>query len=188
MGRVGRGDKEADIFLITMPDALDQYYLRNPEELIKKEVEEPILDPSNEYIIESHLLCRAKEKPIKDYEIEPNSVERSALEKLDKKGLLVLDASGEHWHTVLKNPHRLINFRSMGTGYDIVNESGKTIGTIDGVRVYRECYEGAIYLHQGQSYEVISISERIRRFLLESLSLNTILRFVQQRIQKFLKY
>ncbi len=163
MGRVGRGDKEADIFLITMPDALDQYYLRNPEELIRKEVEEPILDPSNEYIIESHLLCAAKEKPIKDYEIEPDTVERSALVKLDKKGLLVLDASGEKWHCVIKNPHRLINFRSMGTGYDIVNESGKAIGTIDGVRVYRECYEGAIYLHQGQTYEVVSISEKDKK-------------------------
>lgn len=163
MGRVGRKDHPADVFLITLPDALDHYYLKNPEELVRKKVEEPILDPFNEYVIKEHILCAAKEKPINDSEIAPESPFRKAINSLDKEGLLVLDASGKNWHTIMKNPHKRVNFRSLGEGYEIVNENGKTIGTIDGVRVYRECYEGAIYLHQGVSYEVMRISEKDRK-------------------------
>ncbi|MCX7830436.1 MAG: DUF1998 domain-containing protein, partial [Acidobacteria bacterium] len=163
MGRVGRGENPADIFLITMPDALDQYYLSHPEELLTREIEEPILDPYNDYITEGHLLCAAKEKPLNDEEYPLNHPLRKTIDILDSKGRLVLDESGTRWHTLSRNPHREINFRSIGESFEIVNENEKAIGTIDGVRVYRECHEGAIYLHQGQSYEVERISEKQKR-------------------------
>ena len=163
MGRVGRGEKDAHIFLVTMPDALDQYYLSHPEELLTREIEEPILDPYNEYITEGHILCAAKEKPLIDAEYPPNHPLRKTIDTLDSKGRLVLDASGTRWYTLSRNPHREINFRSIGESFEIIDQEEKIIGTIDGVRVYRECYEGAVYLHQGETYEVEKISETNKR-------------------------
>lgn len=163
MGRVGRGRTPADIFLVTMPDALDQYYLSHPEELLTREIEEPILDPYNDYITEGHLLCAAKEMPLNDCDYPPSHPLRKTIDLLDEKGRLILDESGTRWHTLSRNPHREINFRSIGESFEIVDENEKTIGTIDGVRVYRECYEGAVYLHQGQSYEVEKISEKLKK-------------------------
>ncbi|NMB99439.1 MAG: DEAD/DEAH box helicase, partial [Thermoanaerobaculaceae bacterium] len=160
MGRVGRGQTPADIFLITMPDALDQYYLSHPQELLTRDVEEPILDPYNDYITEGHILCAAKEMPLNDCDYPPSHPLRKTIDLLDEKGRLILDESGTRWHTLSRNPHREINFRSIGESFEIVDENEKTIGTIDGVRVYRECHEGAVYLHQGQSYEVEKISEK----------------------------
>lgn len=163
MGRVGRGQTPADIFLITMPDALDQYYLSHPQELLTREIEEPILDPYNDYITEGHILCAAKEMPLNDCDYPPSHPLRKAIDLLDEKGRLILDESGTRWHTLSRNPHREINFRSIGESFEIVDENEKTIGNIDGVRVYRECHEGAVYLHQGQSYEVEKISEKQKR-------------------------
>lgn len=160
MGRVGRGQTPADIFLVTMPDALDQYYLSHPEELLARNIEEPVLDPYNDYIIEGHLLCAAKEMPLNDCDYPLSHPLRKMIDLLDEKGRLILDESGTRWHTLSRNPHREINFRSIGESFEIVDENEKTIGTIDGVRVYRECHKGAIYLHQGQSYEVEKISEK----------------------------
>jgi DEAD/DEAH box helicase domain-containing protein len=160
MGRVGRGGKEASIFLIALPDALDQYFVQHPETLLQRPMEELVLDPDNAHIMASHVLCAAKERPITDDEFEPGSARRTALEALDRSGDLMLDAAGTTWHALRRNPHREVNLRTMGEGYTIVNASGKTVGNVDSHRVHRECHEGAIYLHQGQTYEVVSLSQK----------------------------
>ena len=64
MGRVGRGGKEADIFLIAMPDALDQYFVQHPDTLLQRPMEEIVLDPDNPRILASHVLCAAREEPL----------------------------------------------------------------------------------------------------------------------------
>jgi DEAD/DEAH box helicase domain-containing protein len=160
MGRVGRGANEADIFLIAMPDALDQYFVSHPSALLNRPLEEIILDPENPVILEPHLICAAREKPIEDVEIGADTAARRVLEALGRKGELVLDAEGVRWHTLRRNPHRGINLRTMGESYAIVTAAGKAIGAIDAVRVFRECHKGAIYLHQGQSYEVEALVPR----------------------------
>jgi len=170
MGRVGRGDTPADIFLITMPDALDQYYLTHPGELLTRKVEEPVLDTLNVNISESHLLCAAKELPLIDEEFTAENSYRPALDTLDRKGRLVLDAEGVRWHTLSRNPHREVNLRSLGESYAVIDERKKMIGTIDGVRVYRECHEGAVYLHQGQSYESVEISPKEKKVFVRQVT------------------
>ena len=163
VGRVGRGGREADIFLVTMPDALDQYFVRHPESLLGRPIEEMVLDPENRTITSSHLVCAARELPIEDGSIPQGSHRREALEALDRAGELVLDAEGVRWHTLRRNPHREMGLRSIGESYEIVGESGKAIGSIDGARVFRECHVGAIYLHQGTTYQVVALSQKDRK-------------------------
>ncbi len=163
MGRVGRGGNEANIFLIALPDALDQYFVQHPETLLQRPMEELVLDPDNTRICASHLLCAARERPLDEEEFEAGTPRRIALEDLGRAGDLVLDAEGTAWHPLRRNPHRQVNLRTMGEGYTIVNASGKAVGNVDSHRVHRECHEGAIYLHQGQTYEVVSLSEKDRK-------------------------
>jgi DEAD/DEAH box helicase domain-containing protein len=168
MGRVGRGDKEAAIFLIAMPDALDQYFVQHPEKLLNRPIEEVVLDPENPHIIPSHLLCAAREVPLEDADFGGGDPRRSAIDSLDQAGDLVLDAGGVSWHTLRRNPHREVNLRTMGESYLIVGPSGKAVGSIDGHRVYRECHEGAVYLHQGQTYVVTGLSHKDRKVTVEA--------------------
>lgn len=170
MGRVGRRGREADIFLVAMPDALDQYFVQHPDRLLGRPVEEIVLDPDNPVIIQPHLLCAAREEPLLDEEVGGATPRRAALEALDRTGDLMLDAEGVRWHSLSRNPHRGVNLRSLGEGYRIVDGSGKAVGSVDGHRVHRECHEGAVYLHQGQTYEVVSLSEKDRRVVVAAVS------------------
>ena len=163
MGRVGRGGKEAAIFLIAMPDALDQYFVQHPDKLLNRPIEEVVLDPENPHIIPPHLLCAAREVPLDDADFGGGDPRRSAIDSLDRSGDLVLDADGVSWHTLRRNPHREVNLRTMGESYMIVGPSGKAVGSIDGHRAYRECHEGAVYLHQGQTYVVKALSHKDRK-------------------------
>src|SRR5260221_7153983 len=64
-------------------------------------------------------------------------------------------ARGGKWLVTDKNPQRGINIRDMGEGYQIITqETGELIGTIDGMRAFRDCHPGAVYLHQGAQYVV----------------------------------
>jgi len=163
MGRVGRSGREADIFLVAMPDALDQYFVQHPETLLDRPLEEIVLDPDNPVLLEAHLKCAAREEPLEDAAILPGTTARRVLELLDRKGELVLDAEGVRWHTLRRSPHREVNLRTLGESYAIVTAAGKTIGHVDAVRVHRECHEGAVYLHMGQTYLVERLDRTERK-------------------------
>ena len=63
-GRVGRGGRESAIIMIAQEDALDQYFMRNPEDFFARDVESAALNPLNPAIMEQHLHCAAAEIPL----------------------------------------------------------------------------------------------------------------------------
>jgi len=49
------------------------------------------------------------------------------------------------WFSVMQNPHRKVNIRTIGESFSIMDEqNGKLIGSIDQVRAYHECPKDAI--------------------------------------------
>ncbi|KAI5290897.1 hypothetical protein KEM55_008475, partial [Ascosphaera atra] len=63
-GRAGRRNKDSLAVLVGDTYALDQHYMRNPDEIFSKPNCELQVDLSNELILESHLQCAAHEMPI----------------------------------------------------------------------------------------------------------------------------
>jgi DEAD/DEAH box helicase domain-containing protein len=63
-GRAGRGTRRALTVLIALDDPLDQYFMRHPHDLFGRPHEHALIDPSNPYILELHLLCAAHEIPL----------------------------------------------------------------------------------------------------------------------------
>jgi len=90
-GRVGRSGRESLIILVGKPDALDQYFMKHPDNLFERSFEAAILDPDNRYIVERHLPCAAAETPIslEDRAYWPHHLTEH-LYKLEKDGLLVV--------------------------------------------------------------------------------------------------
>ncbi len=153
-GRVGRGGRESLIILIASKDALDQYFMKHPARFFGRGVEDAVVDPANKYILKNHLVCAAREFPLTMQEPEydmPNW--QQAVDELVVEGALLQGADGDAWYAARKQPHRLVNMRTIGESYHII-ESGKKnlIGTVSGGQVYSECYEGAVYLHRGRQY------------------------------------
>ncbi len=159
-GRVGRSSRESMIILLAKPDALDQYFMRHPDDLFNRSYEAAILDPNNPYVVEAHLPCAADEVPVTltDVLFWPDDLQ-SHLEKLEIKGDLTSTVDGDPaWYTTKPRPHRMVNIRSAGESYTIFeNRTGQAIGSIDGIRALKECHPGAVYLHRARQYLVNSL-------------------------------
>ena len=59
-GRVGRGGRESLTALVALPDALDQYLLDHPDELLDRPCEPLVFDPGNEPVARAHLALRRR--------------------------------------------------------------------------------------------------------------------------------
>jgi DEAD/DEAH box helicase domain-containing protein len=63
-GRAGRNGQDAALVLIAGEDALDQYFMRNPEDFLQREPEAAVINPFNPSILEKQLVCAASELPL----------------------------------------------------------------------------------------------------------------------------
>ncbi len=155
-GRVGRSGQESGTVLIAGEDALDQYFMRHPDELFKREPEAAVINPNNPGIMAKHLVCAAAELPLK--RAEPLMLEApvaSAVEQLEMEGQLLNSADGDTWYSKFKVPQRHIDLRGSGSRFQIVDtRDGEHRGEIDGIRAFKETHPGAIYLHRGDTFLV----------------------------------
>ncbi len=155
-GRVGRGQQESAIVMIGAEDALDQYFMRNPEAFFKRDVESAVLNHFNSSIMAKHLHCAAAELTLTAAEIisAPPEVE-SCVREMVNDGVLHQSADGKDFFASRKYPQRLFNLRGDSSQLTIINsESGVILGEIDSSRAMKECHEGAIYLHRSEIYSV----------------------------------
>ncbi len=155
-GRVGRSGQDSALVLIAGEDALDQFFIHNPEDFIKREPEAAVINPYNPEILARHLVCAAAELPIKNNEkfLSEEPVLKS-ISSLEKKGDLLKSADGKEFFSSRKFPQRYINLRGTGSRFNIVSgRTGQSKGEIDGFRAFKETHPGAIYLHKGDTYLV----------------------------------
>jgi DEAD/DEAH box helicase domain-containing protein len=155
-GRVGRAGRESITALIAMPDALDQFFIEHPQELIGRPCERLIVDPDNELVSRGHLVCAAAEMPL-SRERDSTYLERRAalVGELLAERELIEAADGRELYTRRRRPQRKVSLRGVEGGSAILDtKTEKVIGTVDGIRALRECHPGAVYLHAGRQYLV----------------------------------
>ncbi len=170
-GRVGRSGQDSALILIAGEDALDQYFIRNPEELIHREPETAVVNPQNSFVLEKQLMCAAEELPLNiDESILSGEVASRIVKQLEDEGQLLKSEDGTHFFSSRKGMHRKVDLRGTGNGYRIVScDTNKLIGEIDAFRAFKETHTGAVYLHRGDTFVVdrldldtktVSVSER----------------------------
>ena len=156
-GRGGRGRSDSLVILIAQPDALDQYFMRHPADFFQRPFEAAVVDPDNPEVLDAHLPCAAAEIPLngRDDLYSNGGLLASRAPVLEASGALLRSAEGNVWYAAKQRPQRLVDIRSVGEGYVILDKSSeKAVGKNDGVRVFKECHKGAIYLHRGQQHLV----------------------------------
>lgn len=163
-GRVGRAQQESAVILVAGEDALDQYIVRNPGDFFSRPAEKAVLNPGNEVILQRHLECAAAELPLHlAPEAEPwlcgpeRACVAAALAALEQKGLVLRSADGTRMVAARKRPQRHVDLRGCGASFTIEDAEGNVIGSVDGLRAYRETHPGAVYLHRGVSYEITEL-------------------------------
>jgi DEAD/DEAH box helicase domain-containing protein len=170
-GRVGRAGRDSMVILVGKPDALDQYFMKHPDQLFGRSFEAAILDPNNSHVVREHLPCAASEFPLTldDRSLWPDDFEQR-LGELEEEGMLHRSAvDPPSWFPALRRPHLNVNIRAGGETFTIFEKgTGQAIGTVSGMRALKECHEGAVYLHRGRQYLVESLCLRTRDIIVRS--------------------
>jgi DEAD/DEAH box helicase domain-containing protein len=120
-----------------------------------------VVDPINPYILGPHLSCAAREHPLEAGELEFfGDSAPSAAASLVEQGKLAERRNLLYYRG--ESPHRGVDIRSVsGVLFLIVEEdTGALLGTVDESRALVQVHEGAIYLHQGEQYEVVRLDLR----------------------------
>ena len=153
-GRAGRARDESLVALVGGEDALDQYFMTHPRELFTRPPESAVINPSNPMILEAHTACAANELPLtpEDREILGEGVEEAA-NRLTQQGHLRLREGRLFWAR-RQRPAPQIDIRSSGGPTYHVSGPEGLLGTLDEERAFRDGHEGAVYLHQGETFVV----------------------------------
>ncbi len=158
-GRAGRRTQGSLVVLVARDDPLDNYLVHHPQALLGRPVEATITDPHNPYVLGPHLLCAALEQPLTDEEAHELQAEE-LLAELAEHGLIRRRSSGDgpgRWYvTAATTPHDAVDVRGgIGAPLAIVDEeSGRLLGTADAGRAPATLHQGAVHLHQGETYVV----------------------------------
>jgi len=158
-GRAGRGLEPSAVIMVAGRDALDQYFIKHPEDFFGRTVESAVADTSNPYILGDHLVCAAAELPLTaDESVFDLENSGEVLKEETRKGRLIEKVDGSGWVSSRKNPQRNVDIRAVGESYTIFSEDGKSvIGTVSGERALTEIHAGAIYLHRARQYFISSL-------------------------------
>jgi DEAD/DEAH box helicase domain-containing protein len=151
-GRAGRRSHGLAV-LVASEDALDQYFMREPETLLDRRVEAAILDHANPRVLDGHVRAAAFEAPLDDDDrpiLGDAALERAAvLPELKRTKTGYVWAGREY-------PAAQFGLRSTtpDTFAVVEAQTGTVLGIVERERAYSTVHEGAVYLHLGESYLV----------------------------------
>jgi DEAD/DEAH box helicase domain-containing protein len=167
-GRAGRRGHGLAV-MVASEDALDQYFMREPETLLGRRVEAAILDHENPRVLDGHIAAAAFEAPLDDADAEILGPE--ALRRAAEHPELEQTQAGYVWAA---RDYPAARFGLRSTSPDVFTvvetETGSILGTIERERAYHTVHEGAIYLHLGESYRVLALDLAARSALVEPFS------------------
>ncbi len=177
-GRAGRRGRGLAVY-VAGEDALDQFFCRHPDDFLDRPVEAAILDHESPQIHLAHLLCAAHEGPLSRTDAAFLGPRWQAAAELlvssgdlrerrgpDQRGsTYVLRRPGDY-------PARAVSLRSASPDRFAIVEasSGELLGDTDAARAHSTVHPGAVYLHQGHSYEVCELDSGRRRALVTPFS------------------
>ena len=167
-GRAGRRGHGLAI-LVASEDALDQYFMREPDALLGRRVEAAILDHANPRVLDGHVAAAAFEAPVDD--ADRATLGDEALERAPHVAELRHTPNGWVW-AGKDAPAARTPLRSTTTdAFTVVDAStGALLGIVERERAYSTVHEGAIYLHLGEPYLVRELDLAARRAVVEPFS------------------
>lgn len=174
IGRAGREGTRSLAVLVADHRTLDQYIVSHPEYLLETDVEDAVVDTSNDSVFASHVLSAAEEVALNDGDAGTFAEEerlRAAVEMWRKAGFLqgYLDAAVHYCGP--RRPQTRVNIYgtdetdfllTLAEDVDRTRwgfEDGLDLEPVERTRAYRDYHAGAVRLHGGQQFEVVAVDE-----------------------------
>jgi DEAD/DEAH box helicase domain-containing protein len=162
-GRAGRRGHGLAL-LVASEDALDQYFMREPDALLGRRVEAAILDHANPRVLDGHVLSAAFEGPLDD--ADRSTLGDEALERAALLPELKRTPAGFVWAGKDYPAGRLSLRSSTPDSVTVVEEAtGALLGLVELERAYSTVHDGAVYLHLGEPYLVSTLDLEARTAL-----------------------
>ncbi len=159
-GRAGRGTDSALVVVVAGEDQLDQYLMGNPSEFFSGEPEEAIANPQNEELLPDHVAAAAAENWLShEDERHFGDAYPDVVSSLTEAGVLERRDTdpGVRWtHDGDGSPQHGMSLRTIDDREVDLQDSrsGDVIASLSFSDALRDTHPGAIYHHQGQTYEV----------------------------------
>jgi DEAD/DEAH box helicase domain-containing protein len=152
--------------LVASEDALDQYFMREPEKLLERRVEAAILDHANPRVLDGHVASAAFEAPVDDADRETLGDE--ALERAPHVPNLQHTPHGWVWagkdYPAARTPLR----SASADAFTVIDgATGSVLGIVERERAYSTVHEGAVYLHLGEQWLVRELDLIARHAVVE---------------------
>src|SRR5258707_1923904 len=167
----GRGGRRGHglAVMVASEDALDQYFMREPEMLLGRRVEAAILDHANPRVLDGHVAAAAFEAPIDDD--DRATLGDEALERAPHVPELQHTPRGWVW-AGKDYPAARTQLRSASAdSFTVIDAStGSVLGIVERERAYSTVHEGAVYLHMGEQWLVRELDHVARHAVVEPFS------------------
>ena len=158
-GRAGRRKGTSLTVLVASSAAIDQFIVTHPQYFFSQSPENALLNPDNLYVLLSHFKCAAYELPFKDGETLGGAPGAEEMREFLEESEIVRHV-GDTWHWQAEEfPASEISLRTAMTENFLINDITdpghvRIIGEMDRFTVPMLLHENAIYLHEGQQYQV----------------------------------
>jgi DEAD/DEAH box helicase domain-containing protein len=157
-GRAGRRQAESLVIMVASSAPIDQYVIEHPSYFFEQSPEMARVNPDNLLILVDHLKCAAYELPFKLNEKFGQVEIGDILDFLVEERVLV--QSNNQWHWMNDSfPAHNISLRSASQENVIIVDRTeiskvKVIGEMDTFSAMTLLHDEAIYLHQGNQFQV----------------------------------
>ena len=174
IGRAGRGTDRSLAVMVADHRTLDQYVVSNPDYLLETDVEDAVVDISNDAVFARHLLCAADEIAIETDDFgrfsDSDRLER-AIEMWRRAGRLEGHPESAVHYVGPRRPQTRVNiYGTDETDFrlEVTEDVDRArwglpeeldLEPVGRNRAYRDYHEGAVRLHGGQQFEVVAIDE-----------------------------
>ena len=162
-GRAGRSRKASTSYLILASRPIDQYIAVNPRWLFEESCENAVCDRDNLLIELSHIRAAAAELPLSMGDIGTFPDLAETIPVLLKIGELRSE-NGKFLWTGNAFPAGDFSMRGIDQKrYKLINrETNEVVTEMDEIQAFRELHEGAIYLHEGEQYQILKLDTESR--------------------------
>ena len=153
-GRAGRTTADSLVTLVAFQNPLDQYFMKHPKDFFDRLHEHAIIDLENPYIVMDHIMCASAELPLtrKDKKYFPALFEESVA-ALEKQVLIRKTPNGWVYSGIVR-PVSIVNLNNISNKIVTITCNGEILEAMDLTKAYNEAHQGAVLLHQGETYIV----------------------------------
>ncbi len=158
--QAGRAGRRADVscaMLVASSAPLDQYIITHPEYFFSQPPEHALINADNLLILLSHIKCAAFELPFRQGEWYGGQSIDQILDFLAEQGILHKVEDTYHWSTE-SYPADEISLRTAARDnvviIDTTEDEPRVIGEVDSFSAPTMVHEEAIYIHEGQQYQI----------------------------------